>query len=172
MMRGDQTTRKCPKDSGVTVISALKDTIQQSKIKGWGKTLALHMQSSRINNDSNNSNYFLLLLLLLLCIFFIAIAICWNSSNFSKFLDLWHLKKKMPTGHCLGFLSCCFDKILWQKGERVYFSSEFWVTVLHSRIVQASGGWSNDLVTASQSSNGCLCCQCLFLLLCGLRSII
>lgn len=24
---GDQTTRKCPKDSGVTVISALKDTI-------------------------------------------------------------------------------------------------------------------------------------------------
>lgn len=38
------------------------------KIKGWGKTLALQMQGSSINNDSNNSNY-LLLLLLLLCIF-------------------------------------------------------------------------------------------------------
>lgn len=28
------------------------------KIKGWGKTLALQMQGSSINNDSNNSNYF------------------------------------------------------------------------------------------------------------------
>lgn len=57
--------------------------------------------------------------------------------------------------------------LLWlkslKKGRASFFSSEFWVTIRHGRVVQASGGWSNNLVQSEQQRMH-MCCQRLVLL--------